>query len=217
MKIKKALKDILIFFFAFGFALVLSTEDLQGCVHNTSTAVGEMMILPNMLLAGSQMNLFDSYRASEVEVFLPTWRKSMSVLHFKSVQNRHALSVFAAHHEGNFRLYIPRSVYKGKPFCAIKIKEETLPNLVFHKAFLHTIPTAQFIPQGCICRNWFYPYRVIPRKISLFQRSSCCHTGYCKGWGQSIHLRRIYKRHVHTACKMQHTFYGVHHCPTVSV
>lgn len=63
------------------------------------------------------MNLFDSSRASEEEVFLPTWRKSMSILHFKSVQNRHALSVFAAHHEENSGYTFPGPLAKASHFA----------------------------------------------------------------------------------------------------
>ena len=52
----------------------------------------------------------------------------------KGRNGRTFLFRFRFAHQDGPHSYISRSVCKGKPFCAVKIKVEALPHLVFHKA-----------------------------------------------------------------------------------
>ena len=71
-----------------------------------------------------------------------------------------------AHQDGPHS-YISRSVCKGKPFCAVKIKVEALPHLVFHKASFNIIPAAKLISQGGVHGDWLYPYAVVSGKLEI--------------------------------------------------
>lgn len=71
-------------------------------------------------------------------------------------------------HQGGSHSYIP--VCKSKPFCAVKIKVETLPHLIFHKVSFNMILAAKLISQDGVHGDRLYPYTVVPGKLIPSQR-----------------------------------------------
>ena len=76
-------------------------------------------------------------------------------------------------HQGESHSYIP--VCKSKPFCAVKIKVEALPHLIFHKVSFNMILAAKLISQDGVHGDRLYPYTVVPGKLIPSQRH-----GYCR-------------------------------------
>lgn len=117
-------------------------------------------------------------------------------------------------HQGGSHSYIP--VCKSKPFCAVKIKVEALPHLIFHKVSFNMILAAKLISQDGVHGDRLYPYTVVPGKLIPSQRHGYCRAGCCKSRRQNIHFGCICQRQTQPACEEELSFYRIHHCPAIS-